>query len=68
MGQPCAPPRSALVVRNLLGLDKVISLGEVESTKGPEGWRAVLARPQAVDPELGILQAYQAADPASRAL
>jgi putative glutathione S-transferase len=61
----CPTAQRTVIVRNLLGLDKVISLGEVESTKGPEGWQFSLD-PDGLDPELGIrylLQAYQAADP-----
>jgi len=61
----CPDAQRAVIVRNLLGLDAVISLGEVDSVKGPLGWEFSLDADH-LDPVLKVRylsEAYRAADP-----
>ncbi|MGC5029570.1 glutathione S-transferase family protein [Micromonospora sp. DT229] len=61
----CPWAHRALIVRNLLGLDQVISLGTVDPIRDERGWRFALD-PDGFDPVLGIgflSEAYLATDP-----
>jgi putative glutathione S-transferase len=61
----CPWAHRSVIVRGLLGLDKVISLGTVDPIRDERGWRFTLD-PDARDPVLGIeflAEAYRATDP-----
>ncbi|WP_422734082.1 glutathione S-transferase family protein [Micromonospora sp. WMMD558] len=61
----CPWAHRARIVRSLLGLDDVISLGTVDPIRDERGWRFTLD-PDAFDPVLGIgylSEAYLASDP-----
>ncbi|WP_104482771.1 glutathione S-transferase family protein [Actinokineospora auranticolor] len=61
----CPWAHRAIIVRGLLGLDGVISLGLVDPIRDDRGWRFTLAE-DGRDPVLGIeylAQAYRATDP-----
>ncbi|QGN50191.1 glutathione S-transferase family protein [Micromonospora sp. WMMC415] len=61
----CPWAHRARIVRSLLGLDDVISLGTVDPIRDERGWRFTLD-PDAFDPVLGIgylSEAYLATDP-----
>lgn len=49
----CPMSHHALIVRNLLGLDAVISIGKVDPVRGERGWQFSLDD-EGVDPVLGI--------------
>src|SRR5262249_13393479 len=64
----CPWAHRAVIVRGLLGLDEVISLGTVDPIRDERGWRFTLD-PDGRDPVLGIgflSEAYLATDPAYR--
>ncbi|WP_328339035.1 glutathione S-transferase family protein [Micromonospora sp. NBC_00421] len=61
----CPWAHRARIVRGLLGLDEVISLGTVDPIRDERGWRFTLD-PDGVDPALGVSflsEAYLATDP-----
>ncbi|TML26840.1 MAG: glutathione S-transferase family protein [Actinobacteria bacterium] len=61
----CPWAHRAVIVRALLGLDDVISLGTVDPVRDERGWRFTLD-PDGRDPVLGIgflAEAYRATDP-----
>jgi glutathionyl-hydroquinone reductase len=61
----CPWSHRAMIVRGLLGLDDVISLGTVDPIRDERGWRFTMD-PAGRDPVLGIeflAEAYRAADP-----
>lgn len=61
----CPMSHHALIARNLLGLDEVISLGRVDAVRAERGWQFSLD-PEGVDPVLGIRylsEAYFATSP-----
>ncbi|NHC43967.1 glutathione S-transferase family protein [Motilibacter aurantiacus] len=61
----CPWAHRALIVRRLLGLEEVISLGVVDPIRDERGWRFTLDQ-DGRDPVLGIeflMQAYKATDP-----
>ncbi|MBO0869677.1 MAG: glutathione S-transferase C-terminal domain-containing protein [Micromonosporaceae bacterium] len=61
----CPWAHRAVIVRGLLGLDEVISLGTVDPIRDERGWRFTLD-PDGRDPVLGIgylAEAYRSTDP-----
>lgn len=65
VAQACPWAHRAVIVRRLLGLQDVISLGVVDPIRDERGWRFTLD-PDGRDPVLGIeflAQAYLASDP-----
>nr|WP_137601418.1 glutathione S-transferase C-terminal domain-containing protein [Paucilactobacillus nenjiangensis] len=64
-GEICPWSNRASIVRKLLGLEDVISVGKVNPQRTPEGWEFSLDD-NGVDPVLGIqylAEAYSASDP-----